>query len=365
MLAISIITPSLNQAQFIREAIESVLSQNDPCFEHIVVDGGSTDGTIPILQSYPRLKWTSAKDKGQADAFNKGLALATGDIIGEINADDYYLPGAFAVMRRTMSRPNAKDVAVGACEFRRDGQRVMLWQPGPVTLAKALQFPLNPIPHPSLFVRRGLMQRVGGLDVNIRYGPDVDLFLRLAALTDFDYIPEILAVSRIHSKAIQEVEWERNFTAVLYHIARHGDFENFHRLYGETHDGFRKTSSQATAIPLLRELVRAKWRLLGTQTESIAIFGAGNHTAWLEGVIEDIITPRICAVLDDMPQNRPSFFGLPVMDAKEWSNPQKIPVLLSTDTHTEIMHNRCKTLYGHDANLIDLYANLPSGPYRK
>ncbi len=92
---ISIVTPSYNSAEFIEDCIQSVLKQNYPNFEHIIIDGGSTDGTVEILKKYPHLKWISEPDEGQSDALNKGFKKAEGDIIGWLNSDDVYLPGTF------------------------------------------------------------------------------------------------------------------------------------------------------------------------------------------------------------------------------------------------------------------------------
>lgn len=89
-LKLTIITPSFNQAPYIEQTIRSVLAQDYPCVEHIVIDGGSTDCTVDVLKKYPHLQWVSEKDRGQADALNKGLAKASGDIIGWVNSDDYY-----------------------------------------------------------------------------------------------------------------------------------------------------------------------------------------------------------------------------------------------------------------------------------
>ena len=94
-MKISIITPSYNQGRFIEDAILSVLSQGYPDFEHIIIDNCSTDNTRSILEKYPHLVWVSEPDKGQSHALNKGFLRSTGDILGWLNCDDFYLPGAF------------------------------------------------------------------------------------------------------------------------------------------------------------------------------------------------------------------------------------------------------------------------------
>ncbi len=92
---ISVVTPSYNQGQYIEDAIKSVLNQNYTEFEHIIIDGLSTDNTIEILKKYPHLVWVSEADEGQSDALNKGFRMASGDIIGWLNSDDLYLPNTF------------------------------------------------------------------------------------------------------------------------------------------------------------------------------------------------------------------------------------------------------------------------------
>ena len=96
---ISIITPVYNGARYIEGCIETVMDQNHPNFEHIIVDGGSTDGTVEIINryaaEYDHIRWVSEKDKGQSDAMNKGFEMSSGEIIGYLNADDYFNPGAF------------------------------------------------------------------------------------------------------------------------------------------------------------------------------------------------------------------------------------------------------------------------------
>ena len=94
-MKISILTPSYNQGEYLEQNILSVLNQNYDDFEHIIIDGGSTDDTISVLKKYPHLKWVSEKDEGQADALNKGLRIASGDYVGWLNSDDYYEPNIF------------------------------------------------------------------------------------------------------------------------------------------------------------------------------------------------------------------------------------------------------------------------------
>lgn len=113
---ISIISPSYNQGRFIEEAIKSVLEQNYKNFEHIIIDGGSTDNTIEILKKYPHLIWVSEPDEGQSDAINKGFSIATGEIIGWLNTDDFYLPDSFYIVADKLSN-NSVDAVYANTRF--------------------------------------------------------------------------------------------------------------------------------------------------------------------------------------------------------------------------------------------------------
>jgi len=117
LLKISVITPSFNQSKYIEQTIQSVLDQNYPNFEHIIIDGGSTDGTIEILKKYSHLKWVSEKDKGQSDALNKGFEKATGDIIAWINSDDWYEPNTFFSISKFFNENQYKNVVMGDCNL--------------------------------------------------------------------------------------------------------------------------------------------------------------------------------------------------------------------------------------------------------
>lgn len=124
---ISIITPSLNQADFIEQTISSVLGQGYPNLEYIIIDGGSTDGTVDLIRKYEShlAHWVSEKDSGQSNAINKGLKLATGDIIGYINSDDYYLDGAFERVANAYRDQPSVDLWHGRCRIvDQDGAKV-------------------------------------------------------------------------------------------------------------------------------------------------------------------------------------------------------------------------------------------------
>ena len=197
---ISIITPCFNAAAFLERALKSVADQNYPAIEHIVIDGGSTDGTVEILERWPNIRWVSEPDEGLSDAVNKGVAMATGDIIGWLNADDWYLPGALrAIAGAAIAQPEA-EWFTGRCPIvDNEGDEIRK----PVTAYKNLLLRLYSLPLyltqnfiscPATFIRRDAWLAVGDLDLNYRYSMDYDLFLRLARRGDPVILDRDLAV---------------------------------------------------------------------------------------------------------------------------------------------------------------------------
>lgn len=191
---VSIVTPCFNAAKFIEEAIESVLSQDYPHIEYIVMDGASTDGTVDILKHYDqRLRWISEPDRGAADAINRGFALSRGEIFAYLNADDVYLPGAVAAAVRSF----AGDCVYGdAWWIDETGTRLA---PYPVrNFDPALLANECFICQPASFIRRRAFEHVGGMDPELSLTYDYELWMRMAKTHDFRRIEGTLALSRMH-----------------------------------------------------------------------------------------------------------------------------------------------------------------------
>lgn len=198
---ITVITPSYNQGRFLERCMTSVLSQDYDNLEYIVIDGGSTDQSQAIIRKHADhlAYWISEKDHGQSDAINKGFARATGDLVAWMNADDFYLSGAFkAVAEAYQADPDAPfyfgdGIRVDEAGNPRDG----FFPNGRVTFNRdALIFGLNYILQPAVFINRRSLMEVGYLDPQLQYGMDTDLWIRLSGLALPVSIPRRLAASR-------------------------------------------------------------------------------------------------------------------------------------------------------------------------
>ncbi|MDH4164304.1 MAG: glycosyltransferase [Nitrospirota bacterium] len=202
---ITIITPSLNQGQFIERTIMSVLDQHYPNLEYIVMDGGSKDETLDILARFEgRLRWISAPDRGQADAINKGLRLASGDIVAFLNSDDVYEPGTFErVARYFVDHPDAMWLT-GKCRIIDEQDRevrkcitvyknlLLKWY------SYSLLLVTNPISQPATFWRRRLADEIGLFNPEEHLVMDYDYWLRIGEKYPLAVLPTYSARFRVY-----------------------------------------------------------------------------------------------------------------------------------------------------------------------
>lgn len=203
----SIITPSLNQCRYLNQTLRSILSQTgDFALEAIVIDGGSSDGTLELLRACddPRLIWTSQADRGQAHAINLGLARASGDVVAWLNSDDFYAPGALAAVADAFTAAPHAMWLIGRCTIiDADGREIRAaitrYKDGALRrYSRRLLLRENFISQPAVFWRRGFGQRIGPLDESLHYTMDYDLWLRMAGQSVPLRLDRVLAKFRIH-----------------------------------------------------------------------------------------------------------------------------------------------------------------------
>jgi glycosyltransferase involved in cell wall biosynthesis len=200
---VSIITPTLNQGRFIEATIRSIRGQTYDHYEHIVVDGGSTDATLEILRrhegAYP-MRWLSEPDRGMYDAVNKGLRLATGDILCYLNSDDLYFPWTLETVVEAFAAHPEADLVCGDC-VRSDadaGTAYLLFQPPPFQdFVRRSGY----LAQPTVFWRRQVTDGLGGFDTGLQFVADCDYWMRAAARHHIAKIDEFLAVDTIQEAA--------------------------------------------------------------------------------------------------------------------------------------------------------------------
>lgn len=197
---VSVVTPSLNQAEFIEQTIESVLAQTYPRIEHIVIDGGSGDGTLEILRRYDHLIWLSEPDEGQSQALNKGFARAQGPICGWLNSDDWYLPNAVEEGVEALRASGASLVYgdIERCDASGLNRRTIRARPWnyweELNAGSGLY-------SPAAFFTRAALDAVGGFDESYHLAMDYDFWLRIGAQFAVRHVDAVWAVERNHPAA--------------------------------------------------------------------------------------------------------------------------------------------------------------------
>ena len=205
---VSIITPSFNQGRFIEEAILSVKNQNYPHVEHLIIDGGSTDETLDVIRRYEgtyNLRWVSEPDEGQADALNKGFGLAKGEVLGWLNADDTYQPGAVRSAVAWLQSHPAVDLVYGGFNFINENREILYPHiPPRFSLEKLLYGDI--IPQAAMFFRRRTIEEIGGVDPHLHYVMDWEFVLRIARNYQVQRVPAVWGNFRITggTKSVEE-----------------------------------------------------------------------------------------------------------------------------------------------------------------
>lgn len=237
-LKITVITPSLNQGHFIEQTIQSVLSQNYPDLEYIIIDGGSTDNTPDIIQKYKnKITYISEKDNGQTEAINKGLRMSSGDIITYLNSDDLYLPDTLTHINSFFKlNPYAKWVTGDYIIIDEKNKKIQSFV---VTYKRLLRFIptftmlsfTNFVVQSSTFCRREVIDETGFFDVSLHYAMDYDYWLRIIKQYPLYVINKPLSAFRIHKSSKSSCKYQMQFKEDLYISTKHSNNKLIHVMH--------------------------------------------------------------------------------------------------------------------------------------
>lgn len=282
---ISVVTPSYNQAKFIKAAIESVLSQDYPDLEYMVIDGASQDNTVQILESYgTALRWVSEPDQGQADAINKGLKRSQGEILGWLNADDVYCPGTMTeVARQFMSDPDLMMLYGDAFHVDVEGEVIDSY-PTAEYRWENLAFHCF-ICQPACFFRRSLAESAGYLDPQLHYALDLDLWIRFGLAQKRNptwklrYLPKLFALSRMHQENKTLAKRTESLQEIIHVVRKHFGYVPPNWVYrleegaDRRYDGYFQRSP--LSFPLLFKTL-FKWVCLNRDSPGFVLEFVGN-----------------------------------------------------------------------------------------
>ena len=263
----SVITPSYNSAAFIKDAILSVERQQDVDVEHIVIDAASTDGTLEIVKGHD-LHCVSEPDRGQSDAINKGFLRAKGDLVGWLNADDYYLPGGLQAIALAARQHPEADVFYGDCVFVDTGGEILPSKVEHEFDRSVLMHFGCYIPSTSTFFRRRIIDKGHLLDCDYRVCMDFEYFARLASAGfRFRYVPQFIAAFRWHGSNVS-----------LRNVGRRAEERRMvQQRFGGCDHGF---DSRTVAIYRAKRLLRKAWS--GNLERELRVRRmTGENTRWI------------------------------------------------------------------------------------
>jgi glycosyltransferase involved in cell wall biosynthesis len=256
-MKISVVVPSYQHARFIRQTLDSLLAQDRPDLEILVFDGGSTDGTVEILESYgDRIHAVSRKDHGQTDAINQGLRQATGEILAYLNSDDVYLPGALdRVVRHFEENPRSLCVYGQAYHLHEDGSKMERYYSEPWSYPRLLD--VCYLCQPAVFWRREVIERFGVFDDRLNWAMDYDYWLRVGRAVRFDYLEDAyLAGSRLHEDTKTLSQRVKVHEEILEIVMRHSPVPPDRWLVNLAHmivDDQKIPNFRGTVTPQLRK----------------------------------------------------------------------------------------------------------------
>jgi glycosyltransferase involved in cell wall biosynthesis len=242
---VSIVTPTLNQGRFIEATIRSIRAQTYDHFEHIVIDGGSTDDTLDILRryegSYP-MRWLSEPDNGMYDAINKGMKLASGEILAYLNSDDLYFPWTLETVVEAFGRNAEADVVFGdALGIDADGREDIRFQP---SHRYGFLLRSSSFVQPAVFWRRAVYDEIGGFDPELRLAGDLDYWLRMGPDRVHQRVDEVLAIERDHGLTQRSQQWDKLMDESRFARKRAGAGTEIEQKRGLVGERFRAWASK-------------------------------------------------------------------------------------------------------------------------
>lgn len=218
---LSIITPSFNQGRFIEDTIKSVLAQNYSNYEHIIIDGGSTDVTLEVIKKYPHLIWISEKDNGAADAINKGFEMARGEVLAWINSDDYYEENIFKEIMDKFNSDEKIEFVCGNLDIVNLKKETIFKKDNtfPYTAEYLIKVSADIVKQQPTFFTKKLYNNVGGLNKKLKLVFDYELFVKMLLVTKPAFIEKVLAYQREYETTLTN-SFPRRQAVEIFNVSR-------------------------------------------------------------------------------------------------------------------------------------------------